>query len=226
MNKKRFAVMLLLVLVMGLIYGEEYSSMLIPNDGVKELDFLADIEKEIIIELNKARSNPAAYAAYLEEFKNLYVGKYIYFAGRTPYVTHEGASAVSEAIAVLKVTAPVPVLRVSRGLSAAAKAHIEEQSATGATGHSGADGSTPGERANRFGKWRKEVGENIDYGSADPREIIMLLIIDDGVKNRGHRQNIFKPGYGVVGVSFGPHQRYGNMCTLDFAGAYTENEDD
>ena len=226
MNKKRFGIILLLMLAVGFIYGEEDSSRLIPNDGLKDLDFLSEVEKEIIIELNKARSNPAAYAAYLEEFKNLYVGKYIYFAGRPPYVTQEGAPAVSEAIEVLKSMAPVPVLRVSKGLSAAARVHVEEQSPTGATGHSGADGSTPGERVDRFGKWRKEVGENIEYGSADPREIIMQLIVDDGVKDRGHRKNIFKPEFGVVGVSFGPHHRYRNMCVMDFAGAYTESEDD
>jgi uncharacterized protein YkwD len=192
---------------------------------VENLYFLSDLEKEIIIELNRARSNPVGYAKKLEDFKRHYVGQYIYIAGRTQVVTQEGVSAVNEAIEFLKSTAPMPLLRVSQGLCAAAKVHAEDQGPKGLVSHEGSDKSTPGERMNRFGTWGAAFGENIEFGNTTAREIVIQLIIDDGVPGRGHRKNIFNPLYGVVGVSVGPHHRFGHMCVMDFAGTYTEGDD-
>ncbi|UCH98667.1 MAG: CAP domain-containing protein [Candidatus Aminicenantes bacterium] len=189
---------------------------------MEDIYFLSDLEKEIIIELNRARTNPAGYAKKLEDFKRHYFGKYIYFAGRTQVITQEGASAVNEAIEFLRSTAPVPLLRVSRGLSAAAKAHAADQGPKGLVSHVGTDKSTPDERMNRFGKWGTAFGENIEFGNFTAPEIVMQLIINDGVPERSHRKNIFNPLYQVVGVSFGPHYSYSHMCVMDFAGTYKE----
>jgi uncharacterized protein YkwD len=222
MKRKCLYLVLVLVVVVDLFYGESENSLLIPNHGVPDLNFLIDLEKEVIIELNRARSNPAGYAKNLEDFKRHYVGKYIYIAGGTQVVTQEGVSAVDEAIEFLKSTAPVPLLRVSRGLWAAAKVHAADQGPRGLISHEGTDKSSPGERMNRFGTWGKAFGENIEYGNTTAREIVIQLIIDDGVPGRGHRKNIFNPLFEVVGVSVGPHHRFGHMCVMDFAGTYRE----
>lgn len=222
MKKKLVYLVLVLVMTSVLFYGESENSLLSPNHGVKDIYFLSDLEKEIIIELNRARSNPPAYAKKLEDFKKHYVGQYINIAGRPQVITHEGVSAVNEAIDFLKSTAPQPMLRVSRGISAAARVHVKDQGPRGLMSHEGTDNSTPGDRMNRFGTWGKTYGENIEFGNFTAREIVMQLIIDDGVETRGHRKNIFNPDYRIVGVSFGPHHRYGQMCVMDFAGTYTE----
>lgn len=224
MNRKWLYLVLVLVMVVDLVYGEGENSFLSPNDGVEDLYFLSDIEKGVIIELNRARLNPTGYAKKMEDFKRHYVGQYIYFAGRTQVVTQEGVSAVNEAIEFLKSLAPVPLLQVSKGLSAAAKVHAEDQGPKGLVSHEGSDMSTPDERMNRFGKWGIAFGENIDYGNFNAEEIVMQLIIDDGVPERSHRKNIFNPLYRIVGVSFGPHHRYGQMCVIDFAGTYKEGD--
>jgi hypothetical protein len=52
--------------------------------------------------------------------------------------------------------------------------------------------------------------------------VVIDLIVDDGVKDRGHRHNIFDPLAKVVGVACGRHDTYGYMCVMDFAGAYVE----
>lgn len=222
MNRKWLYLVLVLMVVVDLFYGESEKSFLSPNNGVDNLYFLSDLEKGVIIELNRARSNPVGYAKKLEDFKIHYVGNYIYFAGRMQVVTQEGVSAVNEAIEFLKSTAPAPLLRVSKGLCAAAKVHAEDQGPKGLVSHEGSDNSTPDERMNRFGKWGIAFGENIEFGNFTASEIVMQLIINDGVPDRSHRKNIFNPLYGVVGVSFGPHHRYGQMCVIDFAGTYKE----
>jgi uncharacterized protein YkwD len=206
----------------GYIHGESANPRLMVNDGVENLYFLTPLEKEVGGELNLARTHPAAYAEYIEDFKKHYVGKYISIGEETQIVTREGVPAVNEAIAYLKAVRPVPPLRVSRGLSHAARAHVNDQGPKGLVGHNGSDQSTPAERMNRFGTVKKAYGEVIEYGNWTARRIVMGLIIDDGVKDRSHRKNIFNPVFRVVGVGFGPHHSYTYMCVVDFAGAYIE----
>ena len=47
------------------------------------------------------------------------------------------------------------------------------QGGSGATGHRGGDFSSPWDRMKRFGKWLGTAGENISYGIAGPRQIVV-----------------------------------------------------
>ena len=49
------------------------------------------------------------------------------------------------------------------------------------------------------------------------REIVLSLLIDDGVPGRGHRRVTPTAGYGEVGLSIGMHKSYGKVCVIDFA---------
>lgn len=72
------------------------------------------------------------------------------------------------------------------------------------------------------GQWLGRAGENISYGYADPRTVVMTLIVDQGVAGRGHRRNIFCHDFQVAGIACGPHARYGVMCVIDFAEGFLE----
>jgi len=52
--------------------------------------------------------------------------------------------------------------------------------------------------------------------------MVMQLIIDDGVKGRGHRKNIFAKGFATAGVACGTHPRFDTMCVIDFSGGFRE----
>jgi uncharacterized protein YkwD len=90
-------------------------------------------------------------------------------------------------------------------------------------GHDGSDGSTPAQRTERYGKWEKTTGENIAFGGDKARDIVVQLIVDDGVAGRGHRANIFNADYRTVGVAIGSHKTYQHMCVIDFAGGFHDN---
>ena len=90
------------------------------------------------------------------------------------------------------------------------------------TGHTGSDGSSMTDRMSRHGQWLPTCSENIGYGDTDPFEIVMSLLVDDGVPSRGHRTNIMNGDSLVVGVACGPHQRYGTMCVQNFAGGFID----
>ncbi len=79
-------------------------------------------------------------------------------------------------------------------MSSGARDHVRDSGPRGRTEHVGTDGSNPWDRVNRYGSWLVAMGENIAYGSYEPsdaHQVVMQLIIDDGVRGRGHRDNIF-----------------------------------
>ena len=185
--------------------------------------WLSELENTVVQEHNLVRSDPAAYAAHLEEWRSYYRGKQRRIPGRRPINTIEGVEGVDEAIRFLATAAPQEPLRPSHGLSRAAEDHARDSGEKGWMGHAGSDGSEPGDRANRHGKWYGRIGENIVYGGMDAREFIIRLLVDDGIPERMHRTNIFNPEYHVVGVAFGYHSEYGSMCVITYAADYEEN---
>ena len=186
------------------------------------VQFPSSLEKEIIQELNLARQHPKKYACFLEQLKPYYVGKFIKRADEPTTLTDEGVSAVDEAIRFLKSVKSVAPLKYSKGMSKAAMDHVKDQGQKGTLGHRGSDGSQPGDRVNRYGTWRWTVGENISYGRDKARDIVIGLIIDDGVPSRGHRDNICNSRYQFVGVACGHHKTFGTMCVITFAGEFVE----
>ncbi|MCU0644897.1 MAG: CAP domain-containing protein, partial [bacterium] len=172
------------------------------------------LDKEILKELNFARQHPKKYATFLEQERTYYVGKFIKRPGEITIITKEGISAVDEAIRFLKKVNPVAPLNHSAGMSRAAMDHVRDQGKRGALGHKGSDGSQPADRVSRYGKWLETVGENIAYGRDVARDIVICLIVDDGVPHRGHRDNIFNPQFRIVGIACGAHKTFGTMCVM------------
>jgi len=184
--------------------------------------YLSDLEAEVLREMNLARAQPQLYAQVLERRRQYYQGNRFERPGEIALITNEGVSAVDEAIEFLRQVKPVAVLSPSMGISSAARDHVQDQGPSGGTSHQGTDGSRMSDRFNRYGRWSGKIGENISYGRFDAREVVVQLIVDDGVKDRGHRQNLFDPEFRVVGVACGEHSAYEAMCVTAFASAYDE----
>lgn len=190
------------------------------NTG-KNSAYLSQTEKEILFEINKARNNPARYAEeYMVSLRSLYDGNKFIRPGRPIIITAEGRKALDECIRIMKNKRPAYPLYPERGLYLAAFDQVKDQRENGGTGHYGSDGSKPINRMERYGNWDICAAENISYGIDDARMIVISLLIDDGVPDRGHRDNILNPAFTVAGVSFGSHPSYGSTCVMDFAGAY------
>ncbi|WP_254567476.1 CAP domain-containing protein [Oscillatoria sp. HE19RPO] len=204
--------------------GESRSSHPLILTHQDSMPYLSQLEAQIIREMNQARANPGEYANKLETLKNYYEGRLFKPPGETPIRTQEGISAVNEAILALRGMDSKPSLRPSRGMSQAAADLVEYQGPRGETGHTGSDRSTPFDRMNRYGHWRGGAAENISYGPDTAEQVVMQLIIDDGVPSRGHRENIFNGEFRWTGVACGPHETYGQMCAIVYANGYDEQE--
>ncbi|WP_243371348.1 CAP domain-containing protein [Geotalea sp. SG265] len=181
----------------------------------------APIARGVLSELNLARTNPKGYVSHLEQLRRKFHGKNYRPDRRTQVVTMEGTKAVDEAIRFLSRVKPLPPLKWSDGLASAASDLVKEQEETGSTGHNARSGNMK-ERIERHGRWSGKIGENIGYGPAEARLIVMQLIIDDGVPDRGHRKNIFDRKFTMVGAACGEHPVFRSMCAMDFAGDFSE----
>jgi uncharacterized protein YkwD len=180
----------------------------------------AELARQVLAEINLARTDPNAYTARLKEFRRQFRGKAFLLAdGRTRMQTSEGIVAVDEAIRALSRQKPLPPLAWSDGLAAAAAELAQEQGKSGATGHGRQQGGMQ-QRIERHSSWTGRIGENIGYGPEEARLLVMQLLVDDGVRDRGHRANILHRGFATAGVACGPHPNYGSMCVIDFAGGF------
>lgn len=159
--------------------------------------------RRILAEVNLARTQPQAYAEIVARS-----------AGNS--------RAAAEAIRFLQRATPLAPLGHSNGLAEAALSHVADQSVSGGIGHAGRDGAHSFQRIARYGQWQGAVGENIDYGTRDPRAIVVRLIVDAGVPGKKHRVNIFNKTFRVAGIATGSHARYRAMCVMDFAGDFIE----
>ncbi len=195
---------------------------LVQSINAEQPDYLSPLEKAIVREINIARMNPKGYASFLGKWKPYYDGKLLKIPGETIHMTKEGVTAVNEAIGSMRSMNPAPRLTPSKGMSRGAKDHVKDQDSSGSSQHKGSDGSQPWDRVNRYGTWEKSIGENIFYGSDKAQNIVMGLIIDDGVPGRGHRKNIFGPDFHVIGVACGHPGTFRTVCVITFAGGYKE----
>lgn len=193
-------------------------------DTARKVDYLSEIEKDVILEMNKARSDPKKYAeTYLVPFAKRFRSDGTYIRkGGTVMLTREGVAAVNECIKEMSAKKPVGILKPAKGLSLAAQGHATSQAEAGQIGHTGTDGSTPFTRIQEYADCRT-AGENISYGAKSGLEIVVQLLVDDGVPDRGHRKNIFNPAYTRTGVGYAEgHKAYGTECVITYAGGYQE----
>ena len=184
-------------------------------------------------EVGHARDRPARMLRYLQARLRAFQGAHElhYRDGAREgavVVTKEGRAAVREAIDYLERH---QARRGPRrpfdganqpGLALAARDHALDLGESGATGHTGRDGSRPVERVERYGEWDVSTGENIWFGSARAAaiDVVADLIVDDGVPSRGHRENMFSDKFNVVGVDLAAHAVYGLVVVMELAGAF------
>ena len=191
--------------------------------GAAHRGLLSPAEGEIIDEMNLARTQPQKYAAFVEEYKKYYRGNLFSPPwARQALTTAEGVAAVDEAVNFLRAARPLPALEVVQGLCLAARDHALDLAVKGTTGHKGSDGSLPATRMDRYGRWENVNGESIVYEVTTARHIVIGMIIDDGVANRGHRRNLFDANHRVAGINISTSPSHGAKGVLTYAGGFRD----
>eukprot|EP01100_Stratorugosa_tubuloviscum_P010337 TRINITY_DN4406_c1_g2_i4.p1 TRINITY_DN4406_c1_g2~~TRINITY_DN4406_c1_g2_i4.p1 ORF type:complete len:130 (-),score=46.87 TRINITY_DN4406_c1_g2_i4:31-420(-) len=122
---------------------------------------LSELDNDVLTELCRARTDPQGFANSMEGFRKYYKGNRVYLPDKPILQTQEGISAFSEAVNYVKNQKSISRLEFCRGLTQSARDHLIDQSVSGRTGHNGSDGSSPSNRASRYGTWLITTGENL-----------------------------------------------------------------
>lgn len=163
----------------------------------KNASFLTLAEKEVIYILNLARANPLLFAGTV-------IKKFPETSGQGYLLNSAYYNSLLDTMKKIK---PLNLLQADYNCFISARCHALYTGATGYTGH---------ERSTEECKTKTYFNaECCDYGNNKPLNIVMSLLIDEGVPSLGHR--FACPGlYKKIGVSIQTHQRYGHNAVLDF----------
>jgi len=162
-------------------------------------EYLNEEEKKVILFMNMARHDGALFA---ESFLEPYIRENDMDKSR--YVR----SLVRD---LQKISGHTP-LTPEEDLTSIARDHAIRSGNSGHVGHR--------DFSRRFkpllGNPYLHVAENCSYGYDRAIDIVITLLIDEDVREQGHRKNILNDSFNSVGVAIRPHKRYRVNCVIDF----------
>lgn len=181
------------------LYGNEWNDIKYSAcNTAANAAYLSKSEKDVIYILNLIRANPALFAKTV-------LKKYPALSGNG-YLANDEYYFKSLVDTLLNI-APKQILYPDNACFISAKSHAWQSGITGYVGH---------ERKTPDAKSKKHYyGECCDYGHTDPLDIVLSLLIDEGIPNLGHRV-VCLSDYVKIGVSLQPHKKYGTNAVLDF----------
>ena len=204
------------------IFCASFTTVTAQQNSAQSNTLSTDISQAILNEINAARANPQSFIPYLESYRATFKGNMAHYPNGKRVTTIEGTAVIDEAISYLKTLSKLPPYAMSKGLLTAANSQVTDLMENSALGHYGKDGSDLPTRLKKFGLYGTLTAENITYYAPLARDIVMTMIIDDGVKSRGHRKNIFSANFKQIGPAFGQSKKGENLCVLIFADSFKE----
>jgi uncharacterized protein YkwD len=151
------------------------------------------LEQAIIKEINRARTDPEDYAAWLEDTKQYYDGVWLKLPGEKPVRTNKGLKALEEAVEFLRELDPLPPLTSSAELTTVAQEKLKQI-----------------EARNNLEE------ENVSYGRTTAEGIVMQLVIEDGFTNGSDSHNLFNSDWRATGIACQNDPRYDNICLISY----------
>jgi len=148
------------------------------------------IEQAILAEINRARTNPAAYADWLESLKQYFDGNLLQLPNGETITTQEGLASLEETIVFLRDQTPLSAVNDSDQLNSIAQRILKNPT--------------------RVSTYASSTSEGITATT-----IVMKLIIDDGVVERTNRNRIFQPDLANNGVACQGEDNL-NRCVVAF----------
>jgi hypothetical protein len=171
----------------------------------ENIQYLNQVEKDVLYYINLVRINP-------QKFSNEILKPYI---SKSPEHSKRYSKSL---IRDLKRSNKKRTLQPTKDLFYFAKHHAKSTGLRGETGHRSTKGKSFKKRSQSLINKYELIGENIHYGSNNALEIVIDLLVDDGVKGVGHRVNILTNSYVYCSVSIQKHKNYTYNCVIDFAG--------
>jgi len=181
------------------MYGNEWNDIKYSRcNTAANAAYMTASEKEIIYILNLVRSYPALFAKTV-------LPKYPDLSGN-PHLANDVYYFKSLVDTLLSLK-PLQSLMPDNACFTSAKCHAIQSGLTGYVGHV--------RKTQDCISQKHFYGECCDYGRSKPLDIVLSLLIDEGIPSLGHRI-VCLSDYAKIGVSIQPHTRYGTNAVLDF----------
>ncbi len=179
-------------------YSQEWNEpRYLACNTAKNVKYMNAKEKELIYILNLVRVNPKLFAeTVLKNYPDKNDEEWL--------VENDNYKSLLDTLFLLP---PLNILKPNIKCFESAHCHALSCSKDGLIGHD--------RKTKECEKKMYYQGECIDYGGQHPLEILMNLMIDEGVPSLGHRL-ICISGYSGIGVSIQPHKQYRYSTVLDF----------
>lgn len=157
--------------------------------------YMDTLEQRIVMYCNLARLYP-------KKFNEIEVANY--WGTKESPDQYRNSAQRKSLMRDLETMKPVGALQPDSLLADMASCFQKELNKTGNTGHDR--------------KICKEdyMAENCSFGKHTAIDVVMQLLIDEGVASLGHRRNILNPEYTKLGVAFGDHKRFQKCAVMDF----------
>ncbi|NJK99236.1 MAG: hypothetical protein HC910_01240 [Spirulinaceae cyanobacterium SM2_1_0] len=184
---------------------------------------LSPFEVAVLREIDRARTNPNAYADWLERQRRYFDGNVLRLPRQAPIQTQEGMAALDDAIRFLRQARPIlPLSRVaglSLGLNDLLAAAPNNPTAL-------SDTNDFIRRLGRYGEVSGPVSLSLSASRATARSLVMQMVLDDGNPDRDRRATLFNINYRAAGTACRPDpNRLGQqICLLAYAGDYTDDD--
>lgn len=179
--EKRIRDRLALLVPKDYLFDKEEQEIIERCNTAEHSIYHTDFEKEFILLMNLARTNPKVLCSF---------------------ITHRYDSSLWKQLPLITFDSSRLILKSSYGLHLSARVHAKKSGRMGTMGHQNID-----RRINLFNFYFKQgtYGENCHYsGSSHP-----LLHFLSLMKSRPHFKNIMLVEFNSVGVSFKPHSKFG-----------------
>ncbi len=180
-------------------YSAEWNNPIyLKCNTTKDANYMTGPEKDVTHILNLLRTNPALFAKTV-------VKQYPEKSGQGHLVNSWYYTSLLDTLKKIK---PIVLLKPDINCFNSAKCHALYAGATGYVGH---ERNSPECQSKKYFN-----GECCDYGNKEPLDIVMSLLIDEGVPSLGHRDACLST-YKKIGVSIQAHQKYRYNAVLDFS---------
>lgn len=206
-NMKNFIVTLSLITVLQTLSAQDLSlwkrEILDSANTGANVKYLTEEEKKVLLLMNLARIDGKAFAEKILKLFTI-----------TDNTTDN--EYLKSLYADLKALPSLKPLKPFEKLCQSAAYHANDMGSKGQTGHDSSNGTKCFDRIKKYydGGY---MAENCSYGFGDALNIVMQLLIDDGIASKGHRMSIISPNYKKVGLSIKPHKSYSYNCVQDFS---------
>ena len=168
------------------------------NTGIDK-EYLNEEEKKVILFMNMARfDGPLFESTFLQSYLQ--------------EKQQENNTYTRSLRKDLKKISGLSPLIPEKDLTSVAQGHARKSGEKGTTGHQDFNKRFEALLGNPY----NHVGENCSYGYEQAIDIVISLLIDEGVKSLGHRKNILADDFNSIGVAIRPHKSYRTNCVMTF----------